>query len=535
MSAWEQAQHSLKRGQYEYAVSKFQEYADAQPPEHPNRHVAAFNIGSTYIAMGHLEEGVEMIEQVRHHAREWQDPEYRWCYAILLEGLAHGVSKQGQKARSLKLYRKAVRVAQKVLSPFHLRLLAIIRRALAFFVEHEQYQDALEASRESLRIYTHYRGSKHEGTLKCMQEVGHMLSKCERFDEAAEAYEEAFHLHMEVLGNEHAETRMAFHNTVTNHFSNQRFEKVFDLCAQYLEQPAFQDMPRVWNLKVLSLLFLDRIDECINAYQEALQRFPDTKRAMKVLLHVVDFLEEKGHFQDALDATRETIRLLEQNDQHKDALAETNNCALLLESCGHGEEALETLRWCMTETRKVFGTHHSNTAQVTSNMVKMLCSQSCFEEAIETARMCLVLYPSEESEGALDTMGNLVYALLETGRHEEAIRVGTKCVELHQRVYGPDSLYTNGTINLLGRAHFESGHKVEAIRLYRMCHEGMRRALGARNPDTLAAMRQVGLALENNQQHMEALQVYTECLQLADCMDEDFIKSITDAVARVHL
>ncbi len=131
-------------------------------------------------------------------------------------------------------------------------------------------------------------------------------------------------------------------------------------------------------------------------------------------------------------------------------------------------------------------------------------AQSLFEQSIKIG----TLSAGADNPETLNATKDLVWALFQQGRLEEAERLERKLLDRDRRILGPDHPDTLGAMGQLASILSVKGSGTEAVRLDREVLEGTKRRLGPNADDTFLAMDNlsVALALDGKLTEAEALE-----------------------------
>jgi len=238
------------------------------------------------------------------------------------------------------------------------------------------------------------------GTSVLISNLGLLLMKMGKLEEARPLYEEALQASRETLGNRHPNTLRSIGNMGL----------------------LLMDMGKLEEARPL-------LEEALQAKRETLgERHPSTLVSigiMGLLLKQMGKLEEARPLsEEALQAQRETL-----GDRHPGTLISISNMATLLQAMGKLEEARPLSEEALQAQRETLGDRHPGTLISIYNMGSLLKAMGMLTEAIplftEELEGCELLYGMAHKEKR-DSADHLVKLLRNAGQHDEATALAAK-------------------------------------------------------------------------------------------------------------
>ncbi|MFO1062824.1 MAG: serine/threonine-protein kinase [Pirellulales bacterium] len=172
-----------------------------------------------------------------------------------------------------------------------------------------------------------------------------------------------------------------------------------------------------------------------------------------------------------------------------------NELSVALYSAGRSEQAIQTLRDCLSRIEPRLSADHPAILCVQSSIATLLQFERHFEEAESLHRRCI---QAEEAAGRGGTYDMLKYKqqlaqdLFLQGKELEAISVFRDTLEKMQSRYGENHLLTVEAMHNLAVRLLMNGNADEAQPLLEKCYRARVLQLGENHPDTLETLN--GLA-----------------------------------------
>ena len=322
---------------------------------------------------------------------------------------------------------------------------------------HEQYQEALEAYEQAIRLDPQFADAYHN--------KGITLNNLQRYQEALEAYDQAIRLNPQYAPVYHKS------NTLRD---PQRCEEALVAYEQAIRlNPKFA---AAYYNKGITLSNLQRYEEALEAYDQAIRLNPQYALAYN---NKGITLANMQRYQEALEAYDQAIRL---NPQY--ALA-YNGKGYTLHDLQRYEEALEAYEQAIRLDPQ--------RADACNNKGNTLSNMQRYQEALEAFEQAIRLDPQRAD--ACNNKGN---TLSNMQRYQEALEAFEQAIRLN-----PQYAY----------AYYSKGNTLYNMQRYQEALKAFEQAIRL-DPQHADTCNSKGLMLYNMQRYQEALKAFEQAIRL---------------------
>jgi tetratricopeptide (TPR) repeat protein len=348
---------------------------------------------------------------------------------------------------------------------------------------HELAQRALDARLSLL-------GPDHQKTLESMTQLGWILSREGRFDDAEKMERQALVGERRTLGPENPLTLETMDHLAVILQNQGHYDE-----EEKLEREVIEVSTRILGPES------DRTLRAMNNLGLALQ-------------HQARYAEAEREFRQLLELARRVW-----GPDHPGTLVVRGNLALVLQLQGHFAEAEPLYRENVAALQRVLGPEHPSTAAPMDGLANVLSAEGRLAEAEKLLREALAIRLRTLGPEHLDTLRskyNLADVLFKEGHVHEAERLQRETFETQTRVLGPKNPVTLLSQSSLARDLIAEGHYAEAEKLARETFDGEILSLGPQHPYTLNALQQLGTAMVYNHRYPEATKLFQEVIEKGD-------------------
>jgi tetratricopeptide (TPR) repeat protein len=393
-----------------------------------------------------------------------------------------------------------------------------------------KYAAAEPLYRKALAIRRQLLGEDHPDTALGYHNLASNLRAQGRYAQALPLFQKALDLRRKLLGEDHPDTALSYNDLAYNLLAQGRateaqplFQKALDLYRKLLGE----DHPRtaiVYHNLAGSLLARGRYAEAQPLFEKALdlcrkrlgENHPDTATSYN---NLAGSLESQGRnaeaqplFQKALDLRRQLL-----GEDHPHTAQSYNNLAANLNDQGRHAEAQPLFQKALDLSRKRLGEDHPVTAKSYGNLAGSLEAQGRYAEAHPLHQKALDLHLKLLRENHPDTAtsyNNLAYNLQAQGRHAEAHPLYQKALDLRLKLLSADHplmarSYNNLAYNLQAQGRYAQAHP-----LYQKALDLHRQLLGEDHPDTALSYNNLAYNLQAQGRYAEAQPLFQKALDL---------------------
>ncbi len=373
--------------------------------------------------------------------------------------------------------------------------IVLLEKLSTCFLSLGEYDSAISAAEESLRLSKTQLGNEHPSTLVAMNDLASAYESTGQLDKALPLYKQSLRLRRAQLGDNHPETLIAMNNLARAYESVGQLDEALALKEQTL---------RLSKAKLGDdhLQTLTAMNNLARAYQ----------------------LE--GRVQESLQLYEQVLRIckVDLGQDHPTTLGAMNNLATAYESVGRLDEALplkeQTLRLC----RVKFGDDHPNTLIVMNGLGVAYQNQGRLDKALPLYEQAFRVGKAKLGADHPDTlfyMDNVAAVSGQMGRMDEALALRKELLELSKVKLGDKHHDTLHYSNELAYSYQLAGQLEEAIRLYEQTLQLRKDTLGEAHPQTLNSMRDLAYAYELADRAEDAKGLLEEMLGKPFVVDND--------------
>ena len=399
------------------------------------------------------------------------------------------------------MFQQHFNLTQRILGPEHRETL----RSMAFvayikFFWKGQLSEGEESYRKALALRKKALGLKHPDTLTCMANLGQMLRRQGKWEDAVIMHRKALMLRKKALGHEHPDTLVSLDYLSGALTTIGDYKAAEEMCQRALE--------------ILDSKFGPK--------------HPKTFQVMGSLAHV---LSSQMRYEDSEKMYRQVlaIRVEVLGRDHRDTIMNLWLLGNVLEYQGLFEEAEELYRESFPASQKQMGPDHPDTKNCLSRLASVLRIQGKPDAEVMTWKLLeLQEKTSSNPHETMLTIYCLASRLEDRQDYSGAEEMFRKLMELRKQVFGPES---DEMVRVMRRLMFNLGSQgrlEEALDMCRSSGELQIKMRGEEHPETIKAVNDLVLYLKILGRQEEWQDVRQKSLELQEkVLDDDHPNSIT--------
>jgi eukaryotic-like serine/threonine-protein kinase len=391
-----------------------------------------------------------------------------------------------------------------------------------FSLAHGLAQTALENRQGTL-------GPENPKTLQSMNQLGWILDREGRDNEAEKLTRQSLAIEKRVLGSEDTLTLEAMDNlaVILEKQGEYKEEEALERELVAIRRRRFgpENLSTVRSMANLatSVRLLGRTAEAEQMYRNTLEieqrvlgrEHPQTIATMH---NYANLLDEQGHYAEAEKLYRETLAIESRvlgpdHPDTADTMMTLGNA--LAYGPGNTAEAEALYRKSLAIQQRVLGPDHPATIRALEGLANVLSTEGHYAEAEKLHRQILSIRQrtlAPEHTDVLLSKYNLADVLFREGRLPEAEKWFRETLEAQTRVLGPENPDTLASRASLARVLVSEGHYQEAESMARQTLEVQLRVLGPQHADSINTLQYLGMALAHNQHYDEAKKLFTDTI-----------------------
>ena len=339
--------------------------------------------------------------------------------SILFNNIASVYREQGDYAKALEYYEKALQINERVLGSGHPSTATTYSNMAVVYREQGDNAKALEYCKKALEIRERVLGSGHPDTAATYNNMANVYSSQGDNEKALEYYKKALEIRERVLGSGHPDTAATYNNMANVYCELGDYGKALE----YYEK-AFKIRERVLG-----------------------SNHPDTAATYNNMANVY---REQGDYGKALEYYKKALEIRERvlGSNHPDTAATYNNIALVYCAQGDYGKALEYYEKALEISECVLGRDHPLTATMYNNKASVYSAQGDYGKALEYYEKALEIRERVLGSGHLNTATtyhNIALVYHAQGDYEKALKYDEKALEVYRKKLGEDHPYTKTT------------------------------------------------------------------------------------------
>lgn len=359
--------------------------------------------------------------------------------------------------------------------PSDVRLLCSIGQRWQALAE---WTRAERAMRRALEISEHRYGSESQDTAACLSNLGLLLHKINRLDEAEPLTRLALAINERILGQNHPIVTVSLHNLAGLLAETNRVREAEPLARRALAN-----------------------DEGNFG--------PEHPRTALGLGNLAGILEETNRLPEAEQLMRRALTIDEKyyGTDHPDVARRLSNLARLLQEMNRRAEAEPLIRRAIAINERCFGSDHPNVAICLTILAALLHATNRLAEAEPLKRRALAIY--EQSYGLCHTevatsLNNLANLLMDTNRMLEAEPLFRRALTIDEKSYGMDHPKVAGRLNNLAELLRLTNRIGEAEQLIRRALAIDEKSFEPDHPSVANRLKNLASLLHENGRSTEA-------------------------------
>jgi tetratricopeptide (TPR) repeat protein len=337
---------------------------------------------------------------------------------------------------------------------------ALLHSAGAFLIRLGQYELSEKVILTSLETRQRLLGSEHPTSLRTMNQHAIILHMRGKYEEAEEVYQHVLATRKRLLGAEHIETIASMNNLASLYSEIGQMEKSEELNTEVIEL----------SKKVLG---------------------PEHPQTLVIMNNQVCLYIRQGRFEDAVQLGREVSEKRNKflGPQHRKTVRSKGNLADALRKLGRLDEAEVLIVEVLERSRDIWGDHPA-TFIAMSSLSELYRMQKKWKDAQGLALQVRDLnaqWLGPDHPATLTAMGRLGMVYHDQMLLDQAEAIFTEILERMRKMPKLENPLIFTSMNNLAYIWMEQGKPDEAISLMEQCIQLGEKVLGPQHPETVAA------------------------------------------------
>jgi tetratricopeptide (TPR) repeat protein len=372
-------------------------------------------------------------------------------------------------------------------------------------------------------------GAENRKTLESMTQLGWILDREGRDNEAEKLTRQALATEKRVLGFEDPLTLDSMDNlaVILERQGGYKEEEALqrnlvEIRSRRLGPDNIATIRSMANLAT-AVRLLGRTAEAEQMYRNTLEieqrvlgrEHPQTIATMH---NYANLLDEQGHYAEAEKLYRQTLEIETRvlgpdHPDTADTMMTLGNA--LAYGPGRSADAEALYRKSLAIQERVLGPDHPGTIRALEGLANILSTEGHYAEAEKLHRQILAIRQrtlAPEHTDVLLSKYNLADVLCKEGRFPESEKLFRETLEAQTRVLGPENPDTLASQASLARVLISEGHYAEAEPIARQTLDTQLRLLGPQHADSINTLQYLGMALAHEQRYDEAKRMFADTL-----------------------
>ncbi|MDR0469050.1 MAG: toll/interleukin-1 receptor domain-containing protein [Peptococcaceae bacterium] len=346
-----------------------------------------------------------------------------------------GLHHQGDYAKAMEWYLKALAIAEKVLGTEHPDTATTYHNIAGIYRKQGDYPKALEWHSKALAIREKVLGTTHPDTAAAYNNIALVYDNQGDYAMALEWFSKALDIKEKVLGTEHPNTATTYNNIADVYREQGNYEKALE-----------------WFSKALA------ISEKVLGTEH-----PDTAATYNNIALVYD---SQGDYAKALEWFSKALAICDKvlGTTHPNTAAAYNNIAGVYREQGNHEKALEWFSKALAIREKVLGTTHPDTAATYNNIAIVYDNQGDYAMALEWFSKALAIREKilgTEHPDTAATYNNIAHMYIKMGKYVEARDLFCRAAIVMIKCDLADHHHTKSAFDFMLNCYEKAGGKEE--------------------------------------------------------------------------
>jgi eukaryotic-like serine/threonine-protein kinase len=413
--------------------------------------------------------------------------------------------------------------------------------------------EAVDPQTRALEIRRKLWGRNNLETAISANNLGSLLEKLGRYQEAELLFREALQVRKQILGEGHIETVTPMGNLGGALEAQAKYQEAEEVLLRTLElsrvgsgedsesyQLACNNYGMVLlaqsRLKEAEAYLQESLDICQQIYPAEHAQIANSNRNMGALfLHQGKLVDAEKQMRKALELNRGI-----HGTDHPKSVMSVHDLASVLKEQGKLTEAeplfIEVLNW----RKRRLGPDHGNTLNAMNSLVSLYLKQKDLSKADP-----IVFEAVEIGRGKGSNQKELVLAIANLGdfyqhsnKFVEAEPLLQEAVELGREILGPDSLAVMRYLNNLAQFYSRQKRIAEAEPMFLEAIELSKRLAGPTDKDSLIFVDNLGLFYQRNAMPEKALAIFEQAYRACDEVDGEkpgYRLFFAETIVQLHL
>ncbi|KIM96916.1 hypothetical protein OIDMADRAFT_131494 [Oidiodendron maius Zn] len=381
-------------------------------------------------------------------------------------------------------------VGEAILGVEHPSTLASVDNLGSVLSRQGKYEEAEAMHQRALKGHEKVLGPEHPYTLASIDNLGSVLSRQGKYKEAEAMHQQVLKGYKKVLGPEHPDTLISVSHLGSVFSSQGKYEE-----AEVMHQQALNSRERVLG-----------------------PEHPDTLNSVSHLGLVFSSQGRQGKYKEAEAMHQQALKTSERvlGPEHPDTLSSVSYLGSVFSIQGKYEEAEVMHQRALKTRERVLGPEHPSTFSSASRLGSVFSNQGKYEEAEAMHQRALKGYEKvlgQEHPSTLNSASHLGSVFLSQGKHEGAEAMHQRALKGYQKVLGLEHPSTLSSVSHLGLVLSSQGKYEEAEVMHWRALKSRERVLGPEHPSTLSSVSHLGSVLSSQGKYEEAEAMHQRVLK----------------------
>lgn len=401
----------------------------------------------------------------------------------------------GKFAKAIPIAQESLEISEKTLGPDHLQTSMLLNNLAEMFRLTEDYGKAEPLFQRALAVREKELGPDHPQTATVLNNLALLYTSLKEYTKAEPLQQRSLEIDEKTLGPDHPQTASALGNLAALYYvmgEHAKAEPLYERSLKICEQALGVNHPQTTTIRQN----LATVKESLIASGESVGPAANDEAKIVSLNQRVALLYKLGDYAEAIPVAQECVDLSEKvfgPDDPKTA-REVNNLAELYNVMADLGNAAQLYQRSLDICVKTLGPIDPQTVTVFHNL-----------DALK-----------RKAVAKIESLHDQAAVLYNRKQYAEAIPIAQECLELSEKVVGPDDADTARKLLMVGVLYRKSGDHFTAEPLYQRALKILEKELGPEHPDTAQALNHLGLLYEGMSDYAKAEPLYERSLEICE-------------------
>lgn len=383
-----------------------------------------------------------------------------------------------------------------------------------------------------LPVYERLLGSDHRRVASCLNDLGIVYYKQEKYAEAKPLHKRALAIRENKLGPHHKQTAYSSYNLGLIYLKQADYsaaENTFQKALAIMEDKLgaeHQETALCWNNLGLVYLHQGRYSKAETSLNNALKILnknpgPDHHKTAMCWNNFGNLYKSQGKYAEAESAHKKALAIREKTlgSGHQETATSWSNLGLLYDKQGRYSEAETALNKALSKFTEKLGSENRQTAMCWNNLGNLYRNQGKYQQAEEASRKALQIKKKKLGLDHPDTAANINDLGLihqEQGRYTEAEEEYKKSLKIIEEKFGIDHAMSAKIWNNLGNLYRTQGKYLKAEEALLRALTIKEKRLGADHTNTAESWLNLATIYLAQGNHLKAEEINKKALAILE-------------------